>query len=427
MSEEKKDLQKTFAMLSQEKAKGLPEGVKTEYFTVPYLDHEGEIKEAKGCLYLPDRELPMPLVYVSHYKITEDAVELSWYLKEGWAVACPWNAADPNTEVARDGLVSNSALLYALRHRPEVDASRIAITGGSAGGYMGMMLSVLHLCGCVSFLKGVPGNYYFNFKHYAPYTAGFNLPALLSMKDEERADLMTMLSKLPIPFAAVFSTFRTPELDELLSDEAFAAAVSPILLANCLSNPLMETHNTSDILVPVDQITRSFTYDHVSADLPVDYKIHLKDFDLPEQFDRSLTEVLQESSFTERLLPLVPVGETADYPFDEKPFQINIYDEGEPNSRGSHGTGLPAGLASEIAFLRHYFEIGSRAQFLTEEKIDLLVERYEGRSKQFPLHEGKEEIYGSIAMYRREIREEVEAYAASHPGEALPEKLAALI
>lgn len=418
-----KDLQKLFAIQAQNKEEKLPDGVKTEYFKVPYLDHNGERKEVNACIYIPETKKPYPLVYVSHYKITPDAAELAGYLNEGWAVACQYEEKDPNEEITRDGLVSNSAVLWHLKNRPEIDKTRIAITGGSAGGYMGMMLSILHLTGCCTVVRGAFVNVSFNFKYYAPYTAEFNMPALLGMKEEECVDLLTMLSKLPIPFAAVFNTFRTPEMEERLSDIRTAKAVSPSMLAACLSNPSLETHNTSDILVPVDQITRSFTYPHVGSDLPSDYKIHLNDFDLPEEMNKTFVEMLPKDSYTERLLPLIPEGEVENLPFDEKPFQLDIYDEKEPQSYGSHGTGLPQGYASDIAFLKHYMEKGSASQFLTKEKAELLLERYAGISIQLPAHEENSDIYGSGRIYQKEVEEELVAYAASHPDENVCAKL----
>ena len=421
-----KNLQKLFAIQAQNKEKKLPEGTKTEYFKVPYLNHNGEKKEINACIYFPEGEKPYPLVYVSHYKITPDAAELAGYLKEGWAVACQYEEKDLNEELTREGLVSNSAVLWNLKNRQDIDKTRIAITGGSAGGYMGMMLSALHMTGCVTLVRGAVANTYFNFKHYAPYTATFNRETFLKLKQEGETNLMNLLSKLPIPFAIVFNTFGTgtnPELDARLGDLKIAKAVSPTMLANCLSNPLLETHNTSDILVPVDQITRSFTYPHVGNDLPSDYKIHLNDFDLPEELNKSFVEMLPAGSYTERLLPLVPEGEVEDLPFDEKPFQIDIYDEKEPQSYGSHGTGLPQGYASDIAYLKHYMKEGNVSQFLTEGKTELLLERYAGISIQLPAHDGNPDIYGSREMYQKEVTEELLSYAVSHPEEDICKKL----
>lgn len=423
MSEKREnvDLQKIYAMLTERKDAVLPEGVKEEFFRVPYLDHKGERKEVNACLFLPESDTPVPLIYVSHYKITKDSMELYPYLAKGWAVACVYEETDMNIEVTRDVLVFNSAILYELRHRREIDETRIAITGGSAGGYTGMMLSALHLLACCTLVRGAFANAYFNFRHYAPSLNRYNLPALLALKEEDRKDIMTLIQKLPIPYAIVFNTFSNDEVNARLDDLEIAAAVSPVMLADCLSNPLMEVHNTSDILVPVDQITRSFTYDHVSDDLPEDFPIRLNDFDLPESMNHSLVEMLPEGSYTERLLPLVPVGEIQELPFDEKEFQINIFDEGEPVSHGSHGSGKPAGISSDLAYLQHFIEMGNASSFLTDGKLRMLMERYSGTSIQMPGHEG--EIYGSLEVYRKEIEEELAAYRKSHPEEDVLDRM----
>lgn len=285
------DLHRMYAILSERGDEAFPENATEKHFEVPYLDHSGAKRTARGCLYLPDRDGPIPLVFFSYYKVTKDSSELVQYLKEGWAVASPFEDHDNNPEVTRDALVSNSALLYHLKHQKEIDGERIALAGGSAGGYMALMLSALHLFPCCTVAQGAFVNVFFNFRRYAPHLSGINLPVLLSLKAEGRADLMTMLKELPIPYGIVFNTFRTPEIDARLDDPSIAAAVSPLMLTDCFSNPMMEIHNTSDILCPVDQITRRYTYAHVSPDLPQDYKIRLSDYDMPEGFARSLADL----------------------------------------------------------------------------------------------------------------------------------------
>lgn len=414
-------LHRCYAILSKNDAVPFPEHVTEQHFTVPFIDHLGNQKEAHGCLYLPASEHPVPLVYFSYYKMTRDSFELVRYLREGWAVASPWEETDHNTEITRDGLVANSALLYELRHRPEIDAEKIALIGGSAGGYTAMMLSALHLFACATSASGAFANVYFNFRHYAPYLSSFNQPVAMTLPEEERGDLMTLLSKLPIPYAIVFQTCRTPEIDERLDDLKTAAALTPSMLADCYSNPLMELHNTSDILVPVDQITRAYTYDYVSRDLPGNFKIRLKDYLLPKGFDKSFVEQLPEGAYTQRLIPLVPKGSVGELPFDEKPFQINIVDEGEPLSHGSHGSDIPKGNVSDLFYLRGKFEEGNGNNFLTDKKLRLLLERYAGLSIQLPPHEG--DVYGSLAFYRKEVLEELSVYFDKHPTENPSQRL----
>ena len=293
-----------------------------------------------------------------------------------------------------------------------------------------MMLSALHLFPCCTTAAGAFANVYFNFRHYAPYLSTFNAPAAMALREEERADLMTLLSHLPIPYGIVFNTCRTPEIDARLDDLDTAAAVTPTMLTDCYSNPLMEQHNTSDILVPVDQITRSFTYEHVSSDLPDDFRIRLSDYPLPEGFSRSFVEQLPEGSFTERLVSLVPEGSVGELPFDEKPFQINIIDEGEPQSHGSHGSDIPKGNLSDLAFLSHYFTQGNADNFLTDGKLRLLLKRCAGLSAALPAHTDeaaeREGIYGSLSVYRKEAAEQLAVYQKNHPGEDIAGRMRVL-
>ncbi len=418
---ENKNLHNIYAILSENKEITLPENIREEYFKVPFIDHNGETQMANGCLFLPVSDKPVPLVYFSYYKVTKESFELANYLKEGWAVASPFEEVDHNIEITRDGLVSNSSLLYELRHRPEIDPDRIALVGGSAGGYTAMMLSALHLFPCCTVASGAFANVYFNYRHYAPYLSTFNLPAAMALKDDERKDLMTLLSRLPIPYGIVFNTCRNEEIDARIDDLDIAAAVSPSMLGACYSNPLMEIHNTSDILVPVDQITKSYTYEHVSSDLPDNFKIHLADYDLPEDFDKSFVELLPKDSYTERLLPVVPEGKIEEMPFDNKVFQINIVDEGEPQSHGSHGTDMPKGISSQCGYIKHAFAAGNINNFLTNGKLQLLMERYAGISIQMPPHEG--DVYGSTLLYQKEVVEVLSCYIARHPEENVRERL----
>ena len=411
------ELHRKYAILAKNDGAVFSKNVYEEHFTVPFIDHTGMVQNARGCLYLPDREGPMPLVYFSYYKVTKDSFELAQYLREGWAVACPFEESDNNPEITRDGLVSNSALLYALRRRAEIDNKRIAIVGGSAGGYTAMMLSAMHLFPCCTVASGAFANVLFNFRYYAPYLSSFNVPAAMALGEEERADLMTLLSRLPIPYGIIFNTCRTPEIDARLDDLRIAAAVTPTMLVSCYSNPLMEIHNTSDILCPVDQITRSFTYSHVSSDLPEDFKIHLADYDLPDGFNRSFAEQLPKDSYTERLIPVAPEGSVTELPFDEKPFQLNIIDEGEPQSHGSHGSDIPKGTISQVLYLKNALNHGNENNFLTDSKLCLLVERYAGHSTQLPAHEG--EVYGSMTLYREEVMEQLSLYEKQHPQDDL--------
>jgi len=63
-------------------------------------------------------------------------------------------------------LFFNNAALYTLRHQEGIDCQRITIVGGSAGGYMSMMLNALQMGTVASIANSPILNPYFNFHEY---------------------------------------------------------------------------------------------------------------------------------------------------------------------------------------------------------------------------------------------------------------------
>ena len=67
------------------------------------------------------------------------------------------------------------------------------------------------------------------------------------------------------------------------------------------------------------------------------------------------------------------------------------------------------------------FERGlAQNEILTSGKLILLLERYMGDSIQLPAHEGVDDsVYGSLAVYKQEIIEELACWTKSHSAEEL--------
>lgn len=276
MANEKMDFSKVLAILSQPREAPPPlENVERRRLEIPYITKAGTVDTRAAKLVLPSRaSAPCPLIFVPHYEMGEDAAELRAYLNEGWAVACPVEAPqNANGGLTDDDLVFNNAALFTVRRLPEIDANRVALVGGSAGGYMTLMLNALQLGICGAVANGPITNVYFNFYKYFPYANSLNLAALAKLKpqaEQAPADakldplaLMKALSGLPIPLiAALIGSFQPimanfPDPEDVSRWEAF----SPVALAEWFSNPIMINHNTSDVLVPIDQITKQFTYE----------------------------------------------------------------------------------------------------------------------------------------------------------------------
>ena len=100
---------------------------------VPYIGKAGRVESRPIRLYIPQNAgQPMPLVYVPHYEMAADSLELRRYLEKGWAVASPARVKSAyNGLLTDDDLVFNCAALYTLRHMGMFDTQRVALVGGS--------------------------------------------------------------------------------------------------------------------------------------------------------------------------------------------------------------------------------------------------------------------------------------------------------
>lgn len=246
-----KDYAKVFAMQS-EVSKDLPplENIEQRRIDVKYIRNDGTVESRPVRLYIPgDAQQPMPLIYVPHYEMAENAAELRRYLEQGWAVASPTDVLPShNGLLTDDDLVFNNAALYTLRHMDEFDTQRIAVVGGSAGGYTAMMLSALQMGNCTTIANAPIANVYFNFYQYFQMAKRNDAPFFLKLVRDS--------------FAPILKNF--PDTSDTERWEAFSA----VGLANCYSSSFAITHVTSDVLVPIDQITREFTYDQEGDSMP---------------------------------------------------------------------------------------------------------------------------------------------------------------
>ena len=398
------DYAKVFAMQT-EANKDLPplENIEQREIDVQYIRKDGTIETRHVRLYIPEEsEQPMPLIYVPHYEMAENAAELRRYLEQGWAVASPTDVLPShNGLLTDDDLVFNNAALYTLRHMDEFDNQRIAIVGGSAGGYTTLMLSALQMGNCASIATAPIANVYFNFYQY--------------FEMAQRDDAPFFLKLVRDSFAPILKNF--PDTGDTERWEAFSA----VGLADCFNSPLVITHVTSDILVPVDQITREFTYANEGESMPKGFSTRLSE-DNPDVLGHSLADELPEVLTHVEHIIIEDLDADSDLPYhEEKLFNLNIYDDGPTQSYGSHRATSSTGVVNDVPYLKAMFERGlAQNEILTNGKLILLLERYMGESIQLPAHEGGDDsVYGSLAIYRKEIVEELTCWAKNHSAEEL--------
>lgn len=399
-----KDYAKAFTMQTKA-SKDLPplDYVKNYRTDVRFINKKGTVESRPIQLYIPENiPEPMPLIYVPHYEMSSDSVELRRYLEKGWAVASPSGVKSRhNGLLTDDDLVFNNAALYTLRHMEEFDTQRIALAGGSAGGYTTLMLNALQMGNCASIANSPIANVYFNFYQY--------------FQMANRSDAPFFLRLVRGSFHPVLDNF--PNADDIGRWEAFSA----VGLANCFGSPFLITHATSDVLVPVDQITREFTYDHEGSSMPDGYSTRL-DPNNPGVLGHSLADELPAEQIHVEHIVIDDPDKNFDLPFcADKLFNIDIYDDGPTESYGSHSASAGTGIHDDTLYLEAMFERGlAQNEILTGEKLLLLLERYMGESIQLPPHEGIDDnVYGSLAIYRKEIVEELSCWANKHSVEEL--------
>ncbi|KJK28335.1 alpha/beta hydrolase family protein [Paenibacillus polymyxa] len=425
------DIEKIFAQQAQSQEGLHPlENIEQRTIDIKYISKDNIVDTRQMRLYIPkDAEQPIPVIYIPHYEMTEDAVELRKYLAEGWMVASPTKFDNKyNGQLTDDDLVFNNAALYTLRHMEEVDHQRIALVGGSAGGYTTLMLNALQMGINASIANSPIANVYFNFYQYFPEGNQLNnnkmgwvmLKGLFKMITAEitAKEMLKTMMDLPIPFLGMVSGMFEPILDNFPDKEDIARweAFSPVALANHFSSPLVINHVTSDVLVPVDQISRRFTYEENGSSMPEGFSTRLNS-SYPGVLGHTLEEELPSDLTRTVHIIITDPDKDSILPYDsKKPFNLNIYDDGTVESYGSHRATSGTGVTDDIPYLRDMLSRSlAETEMLLPGKLLLLLDRYQGESIQLPAHQGIDDtVYGSLVIYQQEVVEELNQWAENH-------------
>lgn len=371
---------------------------------VKYIKANGEISTRQIVLYKPSNtQGEIPVIFVPHYAVDEKTADFVSYINNGWAVASPYNVkSEYNGTLAMDDLVFNNAALYTLRNMNGIDKHRIAIVGGSAGGYMSLMLSQLHM-GTVATIANSPiSNMYFNAHIYFPKCDEVNRNSgLFSFK----MPVQGMISKSFQPINDIITNDNDPLWESL----------SPVSMAKAFSSPVVINHNTADILVPVDQITKKFTYEDNDGTLPKGFNARLED-NYPGILSYSLEELVDQNEVSVNKYEFENNVVAGEMPYSEKLLTINVIDDGPISAKGSHSAPNTTGGYDTMPYLMDMMDKSLRnTEKLVPEKLLLLLERYAGNSKQLPAHDGIDDtVYGSLVIYQKEVTEELGMWVENH-------------
>ena len=374
-----------------------------EIVDIQYIKEDETVDTREMIICRPsNKKSDVPVVYIPHYALDENTSDFVSYIKRGWAVASPYNFKPKyNGTLVTDDLVFNNAALYTLRHTKGIDAQKIVLVGGSAGGYMTLMLSELQMGNAAALATSPITNTYFNGYKYFPECDEMN-------RSSGMFDFI-----MPIQ-GMVSKSFQT--LNNVIGDNIEKwEAVSPISMAKAVSSPLVMTHNTSDILVPIDQVTHLYTYEENDGTLPKGFNCHLPDR-YPGILSKTFEEMANQDELVIHYLKLENFNVTGDLPYSDKLITIDVIDDGAPTAKGSHSNPKLKGGFNNLVYLDEVINSGLKnTEVLVKDKILLMLERYNGQSVALPPHINVDDsIYGSLAIYQKEIIEEFEMYMKNH-------------
>lgn len=375
---------------------------------VQYIKNDGEIDTRPIILYQPTDTIgKTPLVFIPHYAADTKTADFVSYIKNGWAVASPYDFDTAyNGVLETDNLVFNNAAFYALRHLEDIDTQRIAIVGGSAGGYTSLMLNGLQMGITAGIANSPITNAYFNFHEYFPAA--------------DKVNQNSSLFDFTMPTQGMVSKYFQPINAVIKEDYARWEAVSPISLARTMSNPLVINHNTADILVPIDQLTKIYTYDSNDGTLPKNFTARLDD-SYPGILGSSFEELANPTELSIKKYHFENNIVTGKMPYSDKLITINVIDDGPISAKGSHNAPGLTGTMDIIPYLTEMFNRTLKnTEVLSEEKLRLFFERYQNDAVALPAHENIDDtVYGSLTIYRQEIIEHLTQYLNYHSIEEL--------
>lgn len=338
-----------------------------------YVGIDGQPKTAFGKIYLPaiaaDGKAKIPLFYWAGYEL-DDGGALG-HARRGWAVATPARLeANPLVRTPNADL----ALLHSVRGLACIDDARVLVSGGSAGGYMTLMVAAetFPLAGAA---PDVP-----------PVNWGYNAAYFLQRRRERKAafdapgapKLPVFEAVLPIADAAVPVYSNNPD-DEIWHRHA------PIAHLPTITCPITVCWSTADVLVPIDQVGRQWVRPPAPKAFPQGFTME------PERLCRSqdgrlrLSDHLRPEQYAVTVVPESRLKQLAsakgkplpEFPFDKsKQWSILILDEGAPEAQVGHMK-YPLGW-SRTEFFRHVLSGPPAVEQLTLPKLRRLMDRYAG-------------------------------------------------
>lgn len=335
-----------------------------------YRDPEGKAAKGLAKLYLPaaveKRQRQFPLIHSAGYELDDaGAVGL---VGQGFVV------------LTARGLESNPlvrtvnpdvALLHIARSLPIIDDAKVVVTGGSAGGYITLMVAseTFPLAGAA---PGVP-----------PVNWGYNAAYFL------QRDPGGTRQDPKGPATPVFDVI-VPIVQQALkvygddpSDVVYFRN-SPLAHLPTVTCPVLVHWTTADMLVPIDQVGKTWVRPIDATKFPAGFTFDPDKLTTSPEGRRRLTDVLNPNDYEvflvseQEIKKYLVAGKGVELAISEtRRWSITILDEGAPEPQVGHNK-YPVSW-SQRKFLAQSIDRKIAADQLTALKLERLMDRYAGR------------------------------------------------
>jgi hypothetical protein len=250
-----------------------------------YPDTEGRTREGTAKLYLPvllasQPGARLPLVHNAGYELDRAGGEA--LLKSGVIAATPCGE-EPNPLARGENL--DVAILHRVRALLCVDDARVVVMGGSAGGYMTLMLAA-ETFPLIAALPDVP-----------PVNVGYNCAYIIANKPLAEAQPEGQ-DHTNMPILLIVSEIGEGATALLGPDYASRTWLnaSPVVRMQEITCPTLITVSTADMLVPINQYSNALVRPFPPAAFP-------------EGFTLDMDRLLDRPEARLKLLDAVPADE----------------------------------------------------------------------------------------------------------------------
>jgi len=339
-----------------------------------FADPLGKTQKARGRLYLPqstqDSTVRFPLYFSAGYEL-DDLTALA-HLERGAIVVSPCSL--PVNPLVRT-VSPDIALLHCVRSLRQVDDARVVIGGGSAGGYMALMLAAetFPLTGAAPDLP--PFNFNYNAAVYLKQRRPILDPKPATRKVPALATILPIIS-------------QTAEVLGADTDGPQWTRHSPAAHVGTITCPVSVVWSTADVLVPIQQVgakwVRPWNAEQFPEGLTFDpaalcgLQGQAQVIDILPERDYEIFEIALPAGVVKRSEPPKGAPVVIELPQSAtKQWSISIVDEGAPEPNHDH-------LKYQWTWKRDaFFATAAKGQIavgqLTQAKFNQLMARYAGR------------------------------------------------